>query len=867
MPQLLLELFSEEIPARMQAQAGRDLARMAEERLKAAGLPYESLKTYAGPRRLTLVVERLPAAQADRSEEIKGPRATAPEQALDGFLRKTGLARADLTERDGVLYAVIAQKGRPTPEIIAEMVEAILRAFPWPKSMRWGSGTFRWVRPLKRILCILDGAVVPFEIEGIASGDLTEGHRFMGADHAPFAVKGFDDYRDQLAARFVVLEQGDRKRLILDGARAACAAKGVALVEDEGLLEEVSGLAEWPVPVLGDMDPAFLDLPPEVIRTSMRTHQKYFAVRPASGTDGKLAPHFVVVANIEAADGGAVIAAGNAKVLSARLADARFFWTEDRKVSLQDRLEKLKGVTFHAKLGTLYERVERIEALAREIAPLVGADPDLAAKAARLAKADLGTGMVGEFPELQGVMGGYYARLEPFSLEGGRAGMGVKGAALDADSAGGASGVSPSTPGASAPTPDPSPFEGEGRWFDGLTPDQVDQVADAVRDHYKPVGPSDSVPTAPVTAAVGLADKLDTLVGFFAIDEKPTGSRDPFALRRAALGSIKQLADGAIRLSLSQVITSAVKIAAKKEIEAFKALAQYDGEAAGAGDILRHFNLPFMRTLNAQSGVTGQISVSPNAFPMIIFDPDFFASLNAEYPMFGQKYDLPDRKAQLLAFFADRLKVLLRDEGKRHDLVDAVFAPIDGKADNDLVRIVARVEALSVFLATEDGASLLAGYKRASQLLKAEEKKLALPLQGGGIKGGGVGQGGASEGAGGASGGQSPNLSARTPIPDPSPFEGEGSLNPLLSEHAPPEEAALMAALRLVEGEVDEALEAEDFTAAMRHLAHLRAPVDAFFDKVLVNDPDPAVRLNRLRLLTQVRDTANRVADFSLISG
>ena len=481
MPELLLELFSEEIPARMQAQAGRDLARMAEERLKAAGLPYESLKTYAGPRRLTLVAEGLPAAQVDREEEIKGPRANAPEQALEGFLRKTGLTRADLTARDGVLYASLSQKGRPTAEIVAEMAEAILRGFPWPKSMRWGSGSFRWVRPLKRILCLFDGQVVPFEIEGIKSGDLTEGHRFMGPPsdlpHRSIKVAHFDQYRTALFDHFVILDQIDRKRLILDGARAVCAAKGVDLVEDEGLLDEVSGLAEWPVPVLGEMDPAFLDLPPEVIRTSMRTHQKYFAVRKP-GEGAKLAPHFVVVANIAAADGGAVIAAGNAKVLSARLSDARFFWNEDRKVSLEDRLEKLKGVTFHAKLGTMFERVQRIEALAREIAPLVGADPDLAAKAARLAKADLGTGMVGEFPELQGIMGGYYARAE------------------------------------------------------GLEP----EVADAVRDHYKPVGPSDTVPTAPVTVAVALADKLDTLVGFFAIDEKPTGSRDPYALRRAALG-------------------------------------------------------------------------------------------------------------------------------------------------------------------------------------------------------------------------------------------------------------------------------------------------------------------------------------------
>jgi glycyl-tRNA synthetase beta chain len=824
MPQLLLELFSEEIPARMQTQAAKDLARMAEERLKPAGLPFESLQTYAGPRRLTLVIEGLPAAQADRNEEIKGPRANAPDQALQGFLRKIGLTRADLAERDGVLFASINQKGRPTPEIVAEMVEAILRAFPWPKSMRWGSGTFRWVRPLKRILCLFDGQVVPFEIEGIRSGDLTEGHRFMGASHRPIKVTHFDQYRSALFDHFVILDQMERKRLILDGARAVCAAKNLELVEDEGLLDEVCGLAEWPVPVLGDMDPAFLDLPPEVIRTSMRTHQKYFAVRPLSppggetlsahpregrdpdgrgstdrlgGADdlagsppsrgradfGKLAPNFVVVANIEAEDGGATLAAGNAKVLSARLSDARFFWTEDRKTPLEDRLDKLKGVTFHAKLGTMFERMERIEALAREIAPLikdkngVGADPDLAAKAARLAKADLGTGMVGEFPELQGIMGGYYARAE------------------------------------------------------GLEP----EVADAIRDHYKPVGPSDTVPTAPVTVAVALADKLDTLVGFFAIDEKPTGSRDPFALRRAALGVIRCSLINNIKLPLERIIdTVADEIRSRMILDQVQVTYDIAQPAIEDG-----------------YDIQGDIDAAAEAKAFVI------------QRWFDEKK--PRLVQDLLAFFADRLKVLLRDEGKRHDLVDAVFA----LGDDDLVRITRRVEALSGFLATEDGANLLAGYKRAVNILKAEEKKASLSLEGGGIEGGGAARDGLGMGSGGASASASTTDGASTPNPGPSPLEGEGSLhlNPELSSDAPPEEAALAAALRVETGRVDEALAAEDFTAAMRHLAHLRAPVDAFFDKVLVNDPDPQVRLNRLRLLTQVRDTANRVADFSLISG
>jgi glycyl-tRNA synthetase beta chain len=715
MPQLLLELFSEEIPARMQAGAARDLERMARERLADAGLAFDGLRTFAGPRRLTLVVDGLPAAQEDRVEERKGPRANAPEQALAGFLRSTGLTRDQLVERDGVLYAEIARKGRPTPEIVAEMVEAIVRGFPWPKSMRWGSGTLRWVRPIKRILCVFDDQVAPFAIEGIESGDLTEGHRFMGVDHAPFAARTFDAYKQALADHFVVLEAEERKRRILEGARAVCAAKGHELVEDEGLLEEVAGLAEWPTPILGDMGPAFLDLPPEVIRTSMRVHQKYFAVRDPR--TGRLAPHFVVVANIEAADGGTVVAAGNARVLSARLNDARFFWDEDRKVALERRLEKLKGVTFHARLGTMAERVERITALAREIAPLVDADPELAAIAARLAKADLATGMVGEFPELQGIMGGYYARQEPF--------VGLSTAALrEAEPDGQEDPMAVGAQLTLAPT-----GAAEGAWYQGLTRDQVDDVADAIRDHYRPLGPTDTTPSAPVSIAVALADKLDSLVGFFGIDEKPTGSKDPYALRRAALGVIRIALENRLRMGLGR-----------------------------------------------------------------------FAS------------------ADLLAFFADRLKVALRDQGKRHDLVDAVFA----LGDDDLVRIVARVEALDAFLATDDGANLLAGYRRAVNILKAEAKK--------------------------------------------NPGETYEGMVDLALGRAP-EEQALAAAIDRARRELDERVEREDFAGAMTALASLRAPVDAFFDKVLVNDPEPAVRLNRLRLLSQMRDAAGKVADFGLING
>jgi glycyl-tRNA synthetase beta chain len=723
MPQLLLELFSEEIPARMQQGAARDLERMASERLKSAGLTWDALTTYAGPRRLTLVIEGLPTATPDRSEELKGPRANAPEQALEGFLRKTGLTRDQLTERDGVLFAVIDQKGVETTSVVAETVEHIVRNFPWPKSMRWADATLRWVRPLKRILCLFDGKVVPFTIAdgspsgaGITSGDTTEGHRFMGAAQ-PFAVKDFADYRAKLEQHFVLLDAADRKLKILEAARAACHARGLEMVDDDGLLDEVAGLAEWPTPILGDMDPQFLDLPPEVVRLSMKVHQKYFAVRrppsnpapqasvpdqspPSGGStreagEGGLAPNFLVVANVEASDGGVALAAGNSRVLSARLNDARFFWDEDRKVGFDAWLSKLSGVTFHAKLGTLAERVERIAALAREIAPLVGANPDDAEKAARLAKADLASGMVGEFPELQGVMGGYYARAfgEP------------------------------------------------------------DAIADAIRDHYKPQGPADTVPTAPLTVAVALADKLDTLVGFFAIDEKPTGSKDPFALRRAALGVIRLIVENEARIPLK---------------------------------------LPIKHWVERQSGST------------------FGASAHTAAKIIDVHIDLPD-------FFADRLKVLLRDQGKRHDLVDAVFA----LGDDDLVRIVRRVEALDAFLATDDGANLLAGYKRASNILKAEEKKGAVPTG-----------------------------MVQTGLPN-----------------QPEAETALAFAADVARTAVEKALEIEDFAAAMTALAALRAPVDAFFTDVMVNSDVPAERDNRLKLLGQVRAVMGKVADFGQVAG
>ena len=693
MPQLLLELFSEEIPARMQAQAARDLERMARERLAEAGLLPSALKTFAGPRRLTLVAEDLPAAQGDRTEERKGPRVGAPDQAIEGFLRSTGLTRDQLTERDGVYFAVIARAGRPTADIIAEMVEAIVRNFPWPKSMTWGEGTLRWVRPLQRILCVFDGEVAPVTIGGIAAGDLTEGHRFMGS-RQPIRARNFDDYEAGLRSNFVLLDADERKARIMDGARTLCFARNLELVEDEGLLDEVAGLAEWPTPLLGDMDPAFLDLPPEVIRTSMRTHQKYFAVRKP-GQDG-LAPHFLVVANIEATDGGAAVAAGNARVLSARLNDARFFWDEDRKIPLEDRLEKLKAVTFHAKLGTMYERVERIEALAREIAPLFDVEPDLAGMAARLSKADLVTSMVGEFPELQGLMGGYYALTE------------------------------------------------------GLDP----SVAEAITDHYRPLGPGDEVPRSPLAASVAFADKLDTLAGFFLVDERPTGSKDPYALRRAGLGILRIIEEHAVPVEL------------------------------------RGNDLIFNHLKRFSSGKTlSYIEVAP------VLDQITFS------------------------FLRDRLEVLLRDRGFDALIVRAALEgrTLSGFKPIDLIR---SVEALEYFLKSDDGRNLLAGYRRATSLLNSEERKAPLPT-------------------------------------------GQATIRP----ESGPEEKTLLAALTTIQPQLEAHLQAENFVLAMSALASLRAPVDAFFDKVLVNTDDNAVRENRLRLLSQVRDAMHRVADFSLISG
>ncbi len=728
MPDLLLELFSEEIPARMQRQAAEDLKRLVTNALVEHNLVYEGAQSFVTPRRLTLHVVGLPAAQPNLREERKGPRVGAPDAAIQGFLKSAGLkriedARIEADPKKGEFYvAVIEKPGRETKDAIAEIIPAIVRCFPWPKSMRWGAASakpdaLRWVRPLRGIVCTLAvphdaSEVVSFEIDGIQSGDVTFGHRFMAPK--PIHVRRYDDYVDALHKAKVVLDRERRKAIILADAKDLAFARGLELIEDEGLLEEVAGLVEWPVALMGEFEPAFLDLPPEVIRATIRANQKCWVLRDS---EGKLASKFILVANLVAPEGGAAIAAGNARVVRARLADARHFWltdvaslpdARDRSAKpLDQRLAKLERVVFHEKLGTQGERVARIEALAAELAPRVLADPGLAARAAHLAKADLATEMVGEFPELQGLMGRYYAL---------------------------AQGEEPS-------------------------------VADAIEDHYKPQGPNDRIPTAPVSIAVALADKLDTLVGFWAIDEKPTGSKDPYALRRAALGVIRIVLENGLRLQLGSVFDVAFE--------------------------------PVERTITNISDAALDVAASGA--------PD--SSVR------------PTKRTDLLAFFADRLKVYLRDKGARHDLIDAVFA-LPGQ--DDLLMIVRRVEALGRFLDTEDGKNLLAGYRRAANILRAEEKR---------------------DGAQAFADRHDPALLV---------LPAEKDLADVL--------AAAGAAAR-------ERGAREDFEGAMRALATLRAPVDAFFLDVTVNADDADLRRNRLRLLNELREAMHGIADFSKVAG
>ncbi len=820
MTDFLLELRSEEIPARMQAKARGDLARLFTAELAKAGIATSEIVTYATPRRLTLIARDLPVETAAVSEEVKGPKASAPPQALEGFLRKTGLTREQLTERDGILFAVTEKPGRATAAVLAEAIPAIVRGFPWPKSMRWGDAStttesLKWVRPLQGIVALFGEMIVPFEIAGIESGAATLGHRFHHS--GPITIGGAHDYVDKLRMAHVLVDQDERATLIRDRAREAAAQAGLALVEDEGLVAENAGLTEWPVPLLGQFDPAFLDVPPEVIQLTARVNQKYFVCRSA---DGSLANAFVCTANIDAADGGAKIVEGNRKVLAARLSDAKFFYDTDLKVPLAEQAEKLSKIVFHEKLGTLADKVDRVAKLARWLveegivtqspsrlreglgegvsandAPSVTSPPptppvngrgalaDLAERAARLAKADLVTGMVGEFPELQGLMGGYYAAAQ-----------------------------------------------GEDR-----------QVAAAIRDHYKPVGQGDDVPTDPVTVAVSLADKLDTIAGFFGINEKPTGSKDPFALRRAALGVIRIITVNQLRLGFRRALIQALTqhgvfwwnrlLSGARRVDAisndrmatfFSLASQHDLQTDG------------LRGASLESALTERLS--EEQVPAAAFA---FADM---------------KQQEIVPFFGERLIVQQREAGVRHDLIDAVFA-LGG--EDDLVRLLARVHALQAFVATEDGTNLLAGYKRAANILKKEGAASAKPVTP------------AQAGVFGDGAGQEPQ---ETPAFAGVTNEGGGTEAAAASQNSlsytpEPAEAALIAALDSAEPRAATAVATEDFAGAMAALASLRAPIDAFFDSVTVNDPDPAKRTARLALLERVRAAVHNVADFSKVEG
>ncbi len=686
MPDLLLELLTEEIPARMQAQAADDLQRLVSEKLDGAGLPFAKSQSFVTPRRLALSIEGLPLAQKDVSEERRGPRVGSPAPAVEGFLKSAGLAtlaecEERTTDRGQFYFAIIRRPGRATAEVLPDLLRGAIVELPWPKSMRFPAARFRWVRPLTRVIAMFDGAVLALALDGVPVGDETVGHRFLSK--GAIRVEDFSDYREKLRKAHVVLDAAERKRIIAQGLAREAKRLGVTLRPDAALLDEVTGLVEWPVVLAGTIDREFMAVPQEVLVTSMRAHQKYFACLDQGG---RLAPNFLLVANMRTRDKGAAIVAGNERVLRARLSDARFFWDQDRKIPLAARVPKLAERVFHAKLGSVLDKVGRMIRLVDDLAPYVpGADAQKARRAAELAKADLSTGMVGEFPELQGAMGRYYAL------------------------------------------------------HDGEPPD----VADAIAEHYAPLGPGDRCPTAPISVAVSLADKIDTLAGFFAIGETPTGSKDPFALRRAALGAIRLILENGLRLPLRAMFGAAFAIA-------------------------------------------GGFGRNP--------------------------------EDDLLDFFADRLKVHLRERGVRHDLVAAVFAV--GHED-DLVRLLARVDALAAFLAGGDGANLLTAYRRAANIVRIEERK------------------------------------------DDTHYTGP----PDERLYGQAEESRLAARLAEAERHARDALAAEDFAAAMAALAALRAPVDEFFTHVTVNCDDRAQRANRLRLLARIRDTLNAVADFSLIEG
>jgi glycyl-tRNA synthetase beta chain len=851
MPQLLLELFSEEIPARMQKRAEEDLARAFGEKLKAHGLEAKAMATFSSPRRLGLTIDDLPAKAADVNEEKKGPRVGAPDQALQGFLKSAGLTSIDqaqvVEDKKGAFYvAKIERAGRETGAILQEIVPEVIRAFPWPKSMRSGVSDLQWVRPLQNILCLFDGKPVKISVDTVPSEATTWGHRFHAP--TPIAVTSVSQYKQALAGAHVVIEREERKRVILEGAKAACAKAGLELVEDAGLLEEVAGLAEWPVVLMGDMDPSFLNLPGEVIRLSMRTHQKYFAVRDPK-TKG-LAPHFITVANVSAKDGGKAIAAGNARVLSARLSDAQFFWKVDTATPLftEERKAKLQKIVFHQKLGSVWDKVERVKALAEELCAVTGADKKLVAEAAYLCKMDLVTETVGEFPELQGQVGRQLYLASPSMGEAPRSGGGGARAGVESTASRGSSAKTGGPHPLSHATRDSSPIEGE-----------RESIAAAIEDHYRPLGPNDRVPSDPVAVTLALADKLDTLVGFWAIDEKPTGSSDPFALRRAALGIIRLVLENGLRLPLVNKVWLATagipscEPMALEEVDRLYATLDsagvtITGEEFGSkvsSEASARIQLWFLmlRAEWASAKLLGPNSTDDLSAFLYLCESRIPSLRQKLFRSFGDselgKRDREDWqravdraieqlslrteewRASLLAFLADRLKVQLRDQGKRHDLVDAVFA----LGDDDLVRIVARVEALDAFLKTEDGANLLAGYKRAANILAAEEKK-------------GKGLSEADLKAG---------LDA--------------------SKLAEPAEKALYDALEKALPAARAAVEKEEFAHAMKALSGLRAPVDAFFDKVLVNAPEERLRRNRLLLLQRFREALSQVADFSKIEG
>ncbi|WGS22280.1 MULTISPECIES: glycine--tRNA ligase subunit beta [unclassified Bradyrhizobium] len=728
MPDLLLELFSEEIPARMQAKAADDLRRMVTDKLVAEGLVYEGAKAFATPRRLALTVHGVPTRQPDLKEERRGPRVGGPEPAIQGFLKATGLssiseAKIQHDKKGDFYIALIEKPGRPAIDVIAEMLPVIIRTFPWPKSMRWGtrsakSGSLTWVRPLHAITATFgleteEPDVVKFSVDGIEAGQTTFGHRFMAP--GPIPVRRFADYEAKLLDAKVVVDPERRKDAILTDAKQLAFAQGYELVEDQVLLDEVSGLVEWPVVLMGSFDKEFLSIPDEVIRATIRNNQKCFVVRDPK--TGKLANKFILTANIEATDGGKTIIGGNERVIRARLSDAKFFYETDLKTKLESRLPKFEQIVFHEKLGTQAERIKRIERLAAEIAPLVGADVEKTERAARLAKADLLTEVVGEFPELQGLMGKYYA----------------------------------------------------------LAQGEDASVAAASEEHWKPQGPTDRVPTDAVSVAVALADKLDTLVGFWAIDEKPTGSKDPYALRRAALGVIRLVVDNQLRLAFGTLLDH-----------------QFEG----------------IDLANAQKEAAKTLGITGGAMA---------AAVGRREISFGGRF-LDERTVNLLVFFADRLKVQLRDQGARHDLVDAVFS-LGGQ--DDLLLVVRRVEALGKFLDSDDGKNLLAGTKRASNILAIEERR------------------------------------------DKRTFDGA----PDAALYKLDEEKALAKAIDQAKSEASAAVAQEDFAAAMSAMAKLRPAVDAFFDKVKVNDDDPKVRENRLKLLNEIRAATRAVADFSRIEG